>query len=122
MPPRDVLATILVGIAAVIYLAWLFDMPFPALDTPSAIAIAVLVLGVCASLSAVVPSFSELLSGSRPYLIATSIFGLAAFGAGLWTIYASDTAALALMVVCTLVLWAASTVRHVGDIEYPTAA
>jgi hypothetical protein len=117
IPSRDVLATVLVGLGVVIYLAWLVGYPAPVLDDPATIAIAVLVLGIGASMSAVVPGFSELLHGSRPYLGVTSVLGLVAFLAGLWAIYATDEVALAVMVVCTVILWLVSTVRHTTAAE-----
>lgn len=122
IPPRDVLATVLIGLGVVIYLAWLVDYPAPALDDPAAIAIAVLVLGIAASLSAVVPGFSELMHGSRPYLIVTSALGLVAFIAGVWAIYAADEFLLAIMVTCTAVLWLVSTMRHMTAEEAGAAA
>jgi hypothetical protein len=122
IPPRDVLATVLVGLGIVIYLAWLVGYPAPALDDPAAIAIAVLVLGVAASMSAVVPSFSELMNGSRSYMVVTSLIGLIALIGGLWAIYAADELALAIMVVCTGLLWLVSTMRHMNLIETRAAA
>jgi hypothetical protein len=78
----------------------------------------VLVLGVAASVSAVVPGFGALLHGSRLYLALASILGVIAFAAGLWTIFFGGTeAVLAGLVGATVLLWAMSTVRHVA--AYP---
>jgi hypothetical protein len=72
----------------------------------------VLVLGIGASMSAVVPGFAELLRGSRSYVAAASALGLVAFAAGLWTVWAKEPIGLAVLIAATLVLWAMSTWRH----------
>jgi hypothetical protein len=111
---RDSIATILVAIGVVVYGAWVIGSGIPGLEEPAGVAIAVLALGVAASISAVVPGFSELLHGSRPYLVAASVLGVVALGAGLWTILAEGAeAGLAVLVLATIVLWGMSTMRHV---------
>lgn len=112
---RDSIATILVAIGAVIYLAWVVGSAIPGFTEPVAIAIAMLVLGVAASMSAVVPNFAELLRGSKLYLVSASALGVIALGAGVWTIAGADAYwGLAVLVVATLLVWAMSTTRHVG--------
>lgn len=112
---RDAIATALVAIGVVIYGAWVVGTEIPGFSEPVNIALAVLILGVSASISAVVPGFDELLHGSRPYLAIASALGLVAFGAGVWTIAAGGAATgLAVLVVATIVLWAMSTMRHVA--------
>jgi hypothetical protein len=110
---RDLLATVLVGAALVLYAAWLIGMQMPWLTDPRAISVGVLVLGIAASMSAVVPAFADLVHGSRPYLAASSALGLVAFIAGLWAVWANEPIGLAVLVVATLMLWAMSTWRHV---------
>jgi hypothetical protein len=122
IPPRDVLATVLVGLGVVVYIAWLAGYPLPALDGPAAIALAVLVVGVGASASAVVPGFADLMRGSRSYMAITSAIGLVALIGGAWAVYAKDALALAILVGCTIVLWAISTVRHMTASETRTLA
>jgi hypothetical protein len=114
---RDLLATVLVGVALVLYAAWLFGMDMPWFTDSSAVAVGVLVLGTGASLSAVVPAFAELLHGSRPYLVGASSFGLVAFVGGLWAVFANEPIGLAVLVAATLVLWAMSTWRHMQSAD-----
>ena len=109
---RDLVATVFVGVAIVLYAAWLVGMDMPWFTEPGAVAVGVLVLGIGASLSAVVPGFAELLHGSRSYLAASSAVGLLAFIAGLWAVWAKEPIGLAVLVVATLILWAMSTWRH----------
>lgn len=112
---RDSIATILVAIGVVVYGAWVVGPGIPGFVEPASVALAVLVLGVAASISAVVPGFDELLHGSKPYLAGTSALGVVALGAGVWTIAAGGAAAgLTVLVLATVALWAMSTMRHVG--------
>ncbi len=111
---RDVLATLLVGAAVVIYALWAAGTPLSVLDDVPAIAVATLVLGVAASMLAVVPGFGELLRGSRVYLVAASALGVVALVAGIWAFAAAEPVALGLMMLATIAMWAMSTVRHLG--------
>ncbi len=114
IPWRDVLATVLVAASLVIYALWAVGAPLaPFSDVPT-IAAAVLVLGIAASASAVVPGFGELLRGSRLYLGAASGLGVIALVGGVWAIAAAEAVALALLVLATIVMWAMSTARHLG--------
>ena len=115
LPWRDVVATVCVGIAVLIYGAWLIGFGLPIVGEVSALALAILVLGMIASMSAVVPGFAELLSGSRVYLAASSLVGAAALAGGLWAFFNRDATALAVLVLATVVLWAMSTWRHVSE-------
>jgi len=72
----------------------------------------VLATGVAASASAVVPSFMQLLHGSKLYLVATSVIGAIALVAGIIAIVNRNEVMLAVLVVATAVLWIISTVRH----------
>jgi hypothetical protein len=107
---RDRIATLVVGSALLVYVVWAVG----ALGDVSAgtIAIIVLVLGVVASASAVVPGFVELLAGSRTYLAVAALVGLVALVSGIMTIVNSTDETLAILVVATVALWAVSTVRH----------
>jgi hypothetical protein len=113
IPWRDSIATLLVALGVVVYAAWLVDLAIPGLDTVEALAVGILVLGVAASMSAVVPGFGELLHGSRTYLAATSLLGVLALGGGLYAILTGESVALAVLVLATVILWALSTARHV---------
>jgi hypothetical protein len=112
---RDSIATLFVAIGVVVYGAWMVGSGIPGFSEPAGVAIAVLALGVAASVSAVVPGFNELMHGSKAYLAAASALGLLAFGAALWTIFgAAAGPGLAVLVLATVALWAMSTMRHVG--------
>ena len=72
----------------------------------------VLALGFVASASAVVPGFAALLAGSRAYLVGASLVGLVALLSGVLTILNATGETLAILMIATLVMWAAATVRH----------
>jgi hypothetical protein len=114
VPWRDSIATLLVAVGAVLYGGWVTGVTISGFDSVAAVAIAILVLGVAASASAVVPGFRELLRGSRLYLAGTSVLGLVALGGALYAIATDEPIALAALVLATVVLWAVSTTRHVG--------
>ena len=111
---RDSIATLLVALAVVIYGAWALGLALPALTTVEVIAVGILVLGVAASVSAVVPGFGELLHGSRTYLAATSLLGVLALAGGIYAVATGEAIALAILAVATVILWALSTARHLG--------
>ena len=113
MPRRDVFATVLIGIAVLLYVVWAAGASVPMLADVSSVALLVLLLGVVASMSAVVPGWDELVHDWRLYFGAASVVGLVALIAGLWAIVGGEPAALALMVLMTVVLWAMSTFRHI---------
>lgn len=119
IPWRDRIATLLVATATLIYLLWLIG-PLDGL-TASSIAWLVLVLGFIASASAVVPGFAALLSGSRLYLAFASLGGLIALVCGILTLTQATEGTLAILVVATIALWLAATVRHT-IVHHPTAA
>jgi hypothetical protein len=110
IPWRDRIATLVVGSGLLVYLLWvvgaLGDVP------AGTMAIVVLALGFVASASAVVPGFAELLAGSRPYLMLASLGGLVALVSGVLTIVNSTDETLAVLVITTVALWAAATIRH----------
>jgi hypothetical protein len=109
---RDVVATVAVVVATVAYLLWLTDIEMPGLKSPRAIGLLILMLGFLASASAVVPGFDTLMHGSRSYLVATSVIGLVAFVGGVVVLVNGSEAMLATLIVATVVLWCAATVRH----------
>ena len=113
IPWRDRIATLVVACASLIYLLWAVG----ALGDVSAggVAIVVLVLGFVASASAVVPGFAELLAGSRPYLALASLGGLVALVAGILTIINTTDETLVVLVIATVALWAAATIRHASN-------
>jgi hypothetical protein len=74
----------------------------------------VLALGFAASASAVVPGFPELMHGSKPYLVVSSLLGLGALAAGIAALVDGRGAMLGLLVLATALLWGISTARHAG--------
>ena len=70
------------------------------------------------------PASRALLRGSKRYLALTSILGLVALASGVLTIVNGTAATLAILVLATLVLWAAATLRHASALargEAPVA-
>lgn len=114
LPMRDVLASVLVGLSVVIYLGMMIGIALPGLSDVTGVTVAVLVLGIAASISAVVPGFDELLHGSRLYLVAASLLGAVALVGGVWALLSNDATALAVLVLATVVLWGMSTARHMA--------
>lgn len=114
LPWRDSIATLLVAVGVVLYGCWAAGISIPGFESIAAVAIGILVLGVVASVSAVVPGFGELLHGSRLYLAATSVLGVLALGGGVYAIATDEPIALAVLILATVVLWVLSTARHVG--------
>ena len=121
LPTRDLLASLLVGAALALYGAWLIGAAIPLVSDPASVALAVLVLGIGASLSAVVPGFAELLHGSRIYVVTASALGLLALIGGLWALFAAEPLGLALLILATVALWAMSTYRHLAAYRAPSA-
>jgi hypothetical protein len=110
IPIRDRIATAFVATTTIIYVLWFTG--FLDVVTPGAVALIVLGLGFVASASAVVPGFAALLAGSRLYLVLASLGGLVALVCGVLTILQATEQTLAVLVVATIGLWAAATVRH----------
>lgn len=115
LPMRDSIATLLVAVATLLCTAWAFRIDMPIVSSVNAVAAAVLVLGISASISAVVPGFATLIQGSRTYLVISSVLGLVALGAGLLALLQGHAVALLALIVSTVVLWALSTNRHVSE-------
>jgi hypothetical protein len=116
LPVRDLIATVLVAIGVLLYIAWSVGIDVPVISTVEAVAVAVLVLGIAASASAVVPAFSDLLRGSRVYLATTSILGLIALVSGILAFLYGDAVALGALMLSTVALWALATDRHTRGI------
>lgn len=112
-PKRDLIATGAVAMAVVLYVLWLADVALPGMSALRVTGLSVLVLGFVASAVAVVPGFDDLLHGSRAYLAVTSLIGLAALVAGVVTLWAENSTALAVLMGALLVLWAIATTHHV---------
>jgi hypothetical protein len=111
-PKRDVFATALVALAVVLYVLWTVDLVPPGFGVRATGSI-ILVLGLGASLSAVVPYFSDLIQGSKGYLAIASLIGLVAFGAGIWTLVESSAVGLGVLTASMGILWLMATIRHI---------
>ncbi|HEX7461199.1 MAG TPA: hypothetical protein VF317_03410, partial [Dermatophilaceae bacterium] len=109
---RDVIATGLVAVAGLFYLLWAIDSALPGMGSARATGVAVLALGFAASASAVVPNFDQLLHGSKTYLVATSLIGLAAVIAGVQMLITASGAGLSVVMAAMAVLWLIATVHH----------
>jgi len=63
LPKRDIIATGLVAVAAVVYALWAVGSALPGMSSARVTGMAVLALGFASSASAVVPAFDQLLHG-----------------------------------------------------------
>lgn len=113
LPKRDVVATLLVAVAGLLYGLWLADAAPLGLDSVRAVGLVVLGLGFAASASAVVPGFERLLHGNKVYLGVTTAAGIVALVAGVQMLLTSSERALAVLVVAMGALWLIATVHHV---------
>jgi len=112
VPARDRIATVAVAVAVVVYLLWVAGRTLPGMDGIRVTGLVVLGLGFAASASAVVPGFDELLRGSRPYLVVTSLLGLCSFAAGVVMLVSGSEAALGLVMASMVLLWLIATIHH----------
>ena len=112
LPNKDLIASALVGVAVVLYMMWLADKTLPGMSDTRVTGAVILGLGFAASAVAVVPGFEALLRGSKPYLAVTSLLGVVALVGGVWMLWSSSGAGLAVMMVAMVALWAISTTHH----------
>jgi hypothetical protein len=113
LPKKNLIATGLVAVAALVYLLWAIDFTLPGMDRVRVSGVVVLALGFAASASAVVPTFFALLHGNKAYLGVTSLLGLGALIAGLVMLIAASETGFAVLTAVLLVLWVITTVHHV---------
>ncbi len=109
---RDVIATLLVAFAGVLYVLWLADTAPFGLDSVRTVGLVILGLGFAASVSAVVPGFGELLRGNRIYLGVTSAMGIVALVAGVRVLLTSSELGLGVLMGTMVVLWLVATFHH----------
>ncbi len=112
LPNRDIIATVVVAAAGVVYLLWAIGSALPGMTSTRVTGAAVLALGFAASASAVVPAFGELLHGSKAYLAITSLIGLAAAAAGVLMLITGSGAGLSVVMAAMAVLWLIATIHH----------
>lgn len=110
---RDGVATVCVAAAALLYAVWLSEDEVLGMSGSRLLGVIVLVLGLAASVTAVVFGVGEgLLRASKLYLAIASVVGLAALVAGILVLVNESETMLATLVGSTVVLWLISTVRH----------
>jgi hypothetical protein len=110
---RDWTATILVAASALMYAVWRSEGEVLGISSPRALGLIVLLLGLAASVTAVVFGVGEgLLRANKLYLAVTSLIGLVALVAGIIVLVNESESMLATLVISTAVLWLISTVRH----------
>ena len=109
---RDRLASLFVFSGTALYAAWSAGVGSTDDFEVRLLTTMVLLLGVAASASAVVPGFIGLLHGSKAYLVVTSAIGLGALVAGIAALVSAREEWLAMLVTAMVVLWAISTAHH----------
>ena len=110
---RDGVATGCVAAAALMYMVWLSEEEVLGISGARALGLIVLLLGLAASVTAVVFGVGEgLLRAPKLYLAITSLIGVAALAAGILVLVNESEAMLAALVGTTVGLWLISTVRH----------
>lgn len=111
VPKRDMVATGLVAVAAILYLLWAFEAA--GLTSTRAVGIVILALGFAASASAVVPNFEQLIHGNKMYVAVTSILGVIALVAGIHMLVTASGTALGVLMGAMCVMWIMATVHHI---------
>ncbi len=112
LPKRDIIATGLVALAGVLYLLWAIGSTLPGMSSARVTGAAILALGFAASASAVVPTFGQLLHGSKAYLVITSLIGLAGLAAGVQMLITANGIGLSVVMAVMAVLWLIATIHH----------
>ena len=108
---RDGIATVLVAAGVAFFVLWSAGWT-PDSVTAATVAGALLVLGVAASISAVIPGFEELRQAPIAYLAVTSILGIVALAAGVFAILDGETVMVGVLAAATAALWVLATLRH----------
>jgi hypothetical protein len=111
-PKADIIATVLVAAAGLLYLLWAIDSTLPGMSSTRATGVAVVALGFAASASAVVPMFGQLIHGNKTYLVITSLIGLAAVAAGIQMLITASGTGLTVVMAAITVLWLIATIHH----------
>jgi hypothetical protein len=104
LPKKDVIATVLVAVAVVVYVLWLTAAALARMSGTRGTGVVILGLGFAAWAIAVVPGFDQLMHGNKVYLAATSLLGLAAFIGGIVMLASASSAALAVVIGAMVVL------------------
>ena len=111
VPKQDIIATVLVAAAGLLYLLWTLDAAPLGLSTLGT-GLVILGLGFAASASAVVPKFDQLIHGSKAYLAVTSLIGMVALIAGIAMVLGASGTALGVLMATMGTLWLIATIHH----------
>jgi hypothetical protein len=114
---KDGLATVFVGVAAVLYLLWAGGTTVSGLSGPRALTVAIFGLGVGGCYTAKSHMETVYGVGSRPrpplyYVVLASVLGGVTLVAGIVAFASGGDAALATLTGAMVALWALATVRH----------
>lgn len=109
---KDAVSTVFMAAIAVIYVAFLNSTTAWLISSARGTAAAVLVLGIVGGCG--MGAAAELYQDrrARTYTSFANALGAIALVAGVIALITASTVALAILVVATLVLWLAATVRH----------
>ena len=121
---KDMLATVFVGAAVVLYLLSQGDATVAGLSGPRAPAVAILALGVGGCYSARSRMQDVYGAGDRQgppllYVVVISVLGGVTLVAGIVALFGGGSAALATLTAGMVVLWALSTIRHARSHSLP---
>ena len=110
---RDILATVFVFAAVLVYSLWLAGIEVLGISSVEVVAGVVLAFGLAASVTAVVYGVGAgLLRAPKTYLVPASLIGLVAFVGGVVALATGNETMLGALVIATVVLWLMATVRH----------
>jgi hypothetical protein len=114
---KDGLATLFVGVAAMLYLLWAGGTTVSGLSGPRALTVAIFGLGVGGCYTAKSHMETVYGVGSRPrpplyYVVLASVLGGVMLVAGIVALASGGDAALATLTGTMVALWALATVRH----------
>jgi hypothetical protein len=109
---KDAVSTVFMAAIVVIYAAFLYSTTAWLISSARGTAAAVLVLGIVGGCGISSAAAQYQGTRARTYTSLASILGAAALVAGVIALITASTVALAVLVVATLTLWLAATMRH----------
>ncbi len=109
---KDAVSTVFMAAIVVIYVAFLNSTTAWLISSARGTAAAVLVLGMVGGCGMSAAAGQDQGKRARAYMSFASLLGATALVAGVIALVTASTVALAILVVATLTLWLAATVRH----------
>ncbi len=109
---KDAVSTVFMAAIVFIYVAFLNSTTAWLISSARGTAAAVLVLGMIGGCGMGTAAGRYQDTRGRAYTSAASVLGTTALVAGVIALITASTVALAILVVATLALWLAATVRH----------